>query len=155
MIVSWYGIRKYPFDDPCRIAGHNCHSRNILCHHTTGSHLYRSHTFSYISSKSPTPCVHLSLSTRARLQDSGRLDGSLQRLILSSLVSPVHTYNLIKYSLHKLQYKSFQYQNIALPLRKNIIMARLMILIINVNNEDQICLTDILKSQRCFLFSIS
>ena len=74
---------------------------------------------------------------------------------LSSLVSPVHTYNLIKYSLHKLQYKSFQYQNIALPLRKNIIMARLMILIINVNNEDQICLTDILKSQRCFLFSIS
>ena len=38
MIISWYGIRKYPFDDPCRIAGLNCHSRNILCHHTTSSH---------------------------------------------------------------------------------------------------------------------
>jgi len=37
MAVSWYGIREYLFDDPCRIAGHNCHGRNILCHHTTGS----------------------------------------------------------------------------------------------------------------------
>ena len=138
MIVSWYGIRKYPFDDPCRIAGHNCHSRNILCYHTTSSHNgsvtnlnARQYRGIYTLSK---PCL--------QSQSGDRMQH-------------VHTYNLIKYSLHKLQYKSFQYQNIALPLRKNIIMARLMILIINVNNEDQICLTDILKSQRCFLFSIS
>ena len=83
----------------------------------------------------------LNLSNSRGLEKSKTNDYNKQKI-------SIHAYRLIKYSLNKLQYKSFQYQNIALPLRKNIIMARLMILIINVNNEDYLCLTDTLKGQK-------
>lgn len=63
-----------------------------------------------------------------------------------------HAYKFIKYSLNKLQYKPSQYQNIALPLRKNITMSKITVLttninVININNEDYICITDMLRAK--------